>query len=640
MKVLHAWLKDYMGNGTPSVVEIERLLTFNAFEIDGVERVGEHDVIDVKILPSRSSDCLSHRGIARELASLTATPLAFDPFSERPEMPPTDKLTISISDPASCRHFDLALVSGVSVGPSPKWLADRLVALGQRSINNIVDATNYVMLALGQPIHAYDADKFEKGEDGKWHFGVRFARAGESITVLGGDSYELHPSVQLIVNATNDVPAGIAGIKGGAYSAIDENTKNIIIEAANFEPTVTRKAAQRLRLSTDASKRFENNISDEVVPYALHEVVRLIIELAGGDCEGYAHEHPTKFENKPVTLRRLRAEALLGMSLEDATVTRILVALGFKVTPLEAGTWEVVAPFERTDISIEEDVIEEVGRIVGYDKIASVVPVAATLGEINTRHFYSEVVRDALTELGFSEVITSSFRKKDQLQLQNALAADKSCLRSALTPNLEEALVKNAPFMDLLGVRDIRIFEIGTVFTKTENGVAEHVSLALGVRTKAGGPSPKDDAALTAALAVLETALKAPLATSPKQGIAEVNLSELLTKLPQPAAYAPFVPSKPVAYQAFSTYPAVSRDIALFVNPETKVNEVAMLINAHAGALRVRTTLFDTFTKDGRTSYAFRIVFQAPDRTLTDEVVNEEMEKIYFAARPQGWEVR
>ena len=640
MKVVHAWLQDYLGNGTPSVPEIERLLTFNAFEIEGIERVAEHDVIDVKMLPNRSSDCLCHRGIAREIASLTATPLAYDPLMEKAELPPTDKIAIEIADPLACRHFDLALVTGVTVGPSPLWLQERLTALGQRSINNIVDATNYVMLAVGQPIHAYDADKFEQGSDGKWHFGVRFAHEEEKITVLGGDEYELHPSVQLIVNATNDKPAGIAGIKGGAYAAIDANTKNIIIEAANFDPTITRKAAQLLRLQTDASKRFENNVSSEVVPYALHEVCKLIMDIAGGTNEGYAHMHPTIMANVPVKMRRVKAEALLGMSLENDTIERILFALGFSVSILEAGVWEVVAPFERTDITIEEDVIEEVGRIVGYDKIVAVVPTAVALTELNARHYYSEIIRDTLVGLGFSEIITSSFRKTDELQLQNALASDKSYLRSALTPNLEEALAKNVAFVDLVGARDTRIFEIGTVFKKQSGGgVVEHVALALGVRIK-GSYSPKDDAALTAALTMLEQALDAPLTTEPKQGVAELNLTALIATLPAPSAYAPFLPAKPIAYRTFSFYPAVSRDIALFVNESTAVSDVAMLIDAHGGALRVRTTLFDTFTKDGRTSYAFRLVFQSPDRTLTDEEVNEEMERIYLAARGQGWEVR
>lgn len=629
-----------MGNGTPSVVEIERLLTFNAFEIDGVERVGEHDVIDVKILPSRSSDCLSHRGIARELASLTATPLAFDPFREPAELPPTDALAATIADTHACRRFSLALICGITVGPSPQWLQDRLSALGQRPINNIVDATNYVMFGLGQPIHAYDADKFEKGADGKWHFGVRFARTDEKITVLGGDEYELHPSVQLIVNAASDTPAGIAGIKGGAYSAIDAGTKSIIIEAANFEPTTTRKASQRLRLQTDASKRFENNIAADVVPFALCEVVKLITEIAGGNCEGYYDEYPTVSENVPVRMRRLKAEAILGMPLEDVGVTRILEALGFAVSIQEAGVWDVVAPFERTDIAIEEDVIEEVGRIVGYDKIATIVPQSVQLTELNARHYYSELIRETLTGIGFNEVITSSFRKKDELQLQNALAADKSYLRSQLRENLEETIKKNVPVADLVGVPDVRVFEIGTVFKKGEQGVQEHVALALGVQLKAGGHSPKDDAELANALAALEAALGKQTGAEVRNGVAEVDLTTLFKQLPIPTAYEPFVAGRPAAYKTFSTYPSITRDIALFVGEDTKAAEVVMLINAHAGAYRVRTTLFDTFTKDGRTSYAFRIVFQAPDRTLTDEAISEDMERIYIAASGQGWEVR
>ncbi len=629
-----------MGNGTPSVVEMERLLTFNAFEIDGIEKVGEHDVIDVKILPSRSSDCLCHRGIARELASLTATPLAFDPLTVKPEMPATEKVQITIADTAACRHFDVALVTGVTVGPSPQWLKERLEALGQRSINNIVDATNYVMFALGQPLHAYDADRFAQSADGVWKFGVRFAREGEQVTVLGGHTHDVDPTIQLVVNGSNDTPAGIAGVKGGAYAVVDGGTKNILIEAANFDPAITRKAAQKLRLQTDASKRFENGVASAIVPYALAETVKLVLELAQGTCEGYAHANSAHVANTPVRVRKAKAEAVLGTALDSDQVERIFSALGFAVKIVETGTWEVVAPFERTDISIEEDVIEEIGRIVGYDKIEAVLPTAQPLSELNARHYYSEVVRDTLAELGFSEVITSSFRKKDELQLANALASDKSCMRSALAPNIEETLAKNAPLTDLLGVTDTRVYEIGTVFSKVNGTVAEHVALAIGVRSKVSGYSPKDDAIITTAITMLEEALHVPLSVTVKQGIAEVNLTELIATLPHPTSYQPLPAAVVATYRPFSMFPAIARDIALWVSESTEVADVAMLINAHAGALRVRTTLFDTFTKDGRTSFAFRVVFQAPDRTLTDELVNEEMERVYIAARSQGWEIR
>jgi phenylalanyl-tRNA synthetase beta chain len=643
MKVLHSWLQEYMGTGTPSVNEIERILTFSAFEIDEVVPVGVSDaVIDVKILPNRSSDCLCHRGIARELATLTGMPLFNDPFTKELHMPETNQLAITIEDTHACRHFDLALVTGVTVAPSPKWLVERLEALGQRSINNVVDATNYVMFALGQPLHAYDADKFKKNSAGQWHFGTRLARDGESIDTLGGASYELDSSIQVIVNMADDSLAGIAGIKGGQYAVVDETTKNIILEAGNFDPVITRKASQKLRLTTDASKRFENNVASAIVPYALTDVVTLITEIAGGTVEGFAHSQPTVIKNAAVLITKRKAEAVLGVSLQLDTMEGIFKGLGFSYEPASHDAFMVTAPFERTDIAIEEDVIEEIGRIIGYDKVQPVVPTAVPLADFNIRHYYSEQVRTCLLALGFSEVITSSFRARDEIQLRNALASDKSYLRSSLVPNITEALTKNSQFTDLLGTPDIRIFEIGTVFSRSAKGVVEeHTSLAFGVRTKVSGYTPKDDVRVQEAVRAVALCLNVPsLQETIVHGVAEIHFTNVFSSLPTPAHYE-VVPTPPATmYKPFSVYPSMSRDIAFFVKSATNVQEITALLLATAGPLCVRVSLFDEFAKDGKVSYAFRLVFQANDRTLTDEEILPVMEDIYKVVEARGWEVR
>lgn len=639
MKVVHDWLKEYLGEHTPKPKEIEDLLTFHAFEIEEVETVGMDAVIDIKILPDRGADCLSHRGIARELSALIDKPLIHDPFSEKPPMPQTDKLKITIADPEACRHFDLALVTGVTVKESPEWLKRRLEALGQRSINNIVDATNYVMFGLGQPTHVYDAAKFKQDGD-VWHFGVRFAKAGKTIATLGGGEYELDEHMLMITNEADGSYAGLAGVKGGAYAELDGATTDIILEAGNFEPSLTRKTAQKLRLQTDASKRFENGVSTHVVPYALAELVKLILDIAGGELQGYAHARPVDIDNASVPVTLTHINALLGLSLTAEEVEDIFRRLNFIVTQSEAGAWKVTAPFERTDITIAENVIEEVGRIYGYDKVMSVVPESVPLTEFNQRHFYSERVRDVLTERGYSEIITSSFRKKDELQLQNALASDKSCLRSSLMKNISEALDKNAAFTDLLGTTDTRLFELGTVFTKGKGGVSEHLSLGIGVRLRPSGYSGKEDKVLQETLTALEKSLDISLNATVEKGVAEINITELLKTLPAVTEYDPVPPAKEITYQPFSLFPSMSRDIALWVTEGTTAGEVEAILNEQAGPLRVRTTLFDEFTKDGRTSLAFRLVFQSNEKTLTDEEVNVIMEGVYRAVAQKNWEVR
>lgn len=641
MLVLHDWLKEYVGDSMPPAKDVENLLTFHTFEIDGIEEKEGHTVIDVKVLPDRSPDCLSHRGIAHELAAIVGKPLAEDPLRTPAENRPTiDTITVRIEDPALCRRFGMALIEGVKIGPSPAWLQSRLKALGQRSINNVVDATNYVMLALGQPLHAYDGDRFKKGSDDKWHFGVRRAREGEKVTTLTGEEYELDENVQLIVNEEDDMPAGIAGIKGGKYAEVHEGTATILLEAANFDPSFTRKASQQLRLQTDASKRFENGISRSMSPYGLTETVKLILELAGGTCAGYVDVYPEPLENVEVSVSLSAINARLGLTLTEDVVDDVLARLDFTYTKRDA-TWNVRAPHERVDITIPDNVIEEIGRMYGYDHVASVVPEALPLREVNARHYYSEILRETLLSLGFSEVITSSFRKKDEIQLRNALASDKSYMRSSLSKNLTEVLDKNMPFADLLGERDVRVFEIGTVFSRGgEYGVTEHFSVGLGVRTKQQGYTPKDDQILEEALKALENRLGCTIQSTVSKGVVEFNLSELLRALPVPTQYDEASASVDITFVPFSTYPFVTRDIALWVPEDVGAETVEAVLDEGAGELHVRTTLFDAFQKDGRVSYAFRLVFQSKEKTLTDDEVNVVMDRLTSIVSERGWEVR
>ena len=641
MKVVYDWLKEYVGGDMPSVEKLDELFTFHSFEIDGIEKVNGQEVIDVKVLPDRSSDCLSHRGIAHELSALIGKSLQKDILRGEVSLTPvTEKIKITIENPENCTRFGAALLTNVVITESPEWLKDRLVALGQRSINNVVDATNYVMLALGQPLHAYDALKFPHA-NGVWHFGVRMAREGEQVTTLSNETYTLKNSVQLIVDASGDLPVGIAGIKGGKYAEIDMSTTSIIIEAAHFNPQVTRRATQALKLQTDASKRFENNISPELVPYALTHIVELILEIAGGVCEGYADVYPLRKENPKVLVTLPHINALLGLSLQESTVEDIFSRLEFTHARTVEG-WEVTAPFERTDITIAEDLIAEVGRVYGYEHVVSVMPATRPVREYNTRHYYSEQVRDILVQEGFSEVMTSSFRKKDQIELQNAFASDKGCIRSTLTENIREVLDRNMPNLELLGLSRLQVFEIGTVFYKNKEGndVSEHVSLSFGVRTKQQGYSPKDDLRVEEVRKVLEASLGVPLSGTVTQGVFECNLTEMLPMLPLPTSYVPYIRNEDTLFTPYSAYPFMSRDIALWTPEGTTVEHVETLIRSHAGELLTKITLFDTFTKDGRVSYAFRLIFQSFEKTLTDEVVGKIMEEITSAAEIQGFEAR
>jgi phenylalanyl-tRNA synthetase beta chain len=644
MKVVHSWLKEYVGEALPDAQKVEDLLNFHAFEVDGVEEVEGETVLDVDVLPNRSSDCLSQRGIARELATILDTQLENDPLNQVVDYDATEAISVSIEDISACPRFTASLITGIEVKESPDWLKTRLKALGQRPINNIVDATNYVMYAIGQPLHAYDADLFPQ-VDGKWQFDVRYAKEGETVSLLaeGGKDedrvIELVGTELLIVDGSSNTPIGLAGVKGGRYAGVHAGTKNIIVEAAHFHPTLTRKTARRLGIVIDASKRFENEPSRELPPFGQAEIIKLITDIAGGKCEGVLDEYGEKTESPKVTVTLQKTNALLGLQLSIADVAALITRTGSLVEVSE-NTLVAQGPFERTDLHIEEDFIEEVARLYGLDKIISVVPEKNKITTINARQYYSEKIRQCLLHFGFSEVVTTSFHKKGKIQLQNALASDKSYVRGNLSKNLHQVLDANYSHIDMLGLRDIRVFEIGTVFSKSDTAITEHLSLALGVRTKGNGFTAPDERLLVSACDMLEEALSISLAWDKEKGVAELNLIELIAALPEPTEYDVPEQKEVAQYKTVSPYPAIARDVALWVTEGVVVSEVESVLNDAAGELRLRTDIFDEFTKDGKTSYAFRLVFQSKEKTLTDSEVNEIMDSVYQAVAGQGWKVR
>lgn len=644
MLISYNWLKEYTGENIKTAQEVADLLGEHSFEIEGIDEKENDTVLDVDVLPNRSSDCLSHRGIARELATLIGQPLKKDPLALEPELIEFDDIEIMIEDAEACPRFTASLITGIEIKDSPDWLKERLRVIGQRPINNIVDATNYVMYVLGQPMHAYDADLFPQ-VDGKWQLGVRYAKEGETVSLIaeGGKkeerNVELNGTELLVVDNSSDTPIGLAGVKGGRFAGVHEGTTKVIIEAAHFHPTITRKTARRLGIVIDASKRFENEPSRELPSYAQSDIVKLILDIAGGEYVGTVDEYLIPHTSTTVKVSAKRTNALLGMSLSVEEMVDILKRVGCDVS-LSGDIITAVGPFERTDLNIEEDFIEEIGRVHGYKHIPSILPTVKPLKRINKRHYYSELIREMLMSLGFSEVITSSFRKKDKIQLRNALASDKSCLRSSLTKNIEETLDKNVSFTDFLGISDTRLFEIGTVFNPENNNIVEHVALSFGVRLKVSGYSGKEDKILNDVIEKLNEKLGVKIKFEISKGVAECNITELLEELPEKREYDKVEMGEVIEYKPFSQYPSISRDIAMWVEKEVTIDDVENILNDSAGPLRVRTTFIDEFTKDGRTSLAFRLVFQADDRTLTDDEINKVMDKIYSVVEKKGWEVR
>jgi len=644
MKVSYNGLKEYLGEDfklTPEAVA--ELLTFHAFEIEEIKAEKNDTLIDVKVLPDRASDCLSHVGIAREIAVILGQNLAKDPIREIFNLEATKKINLTLEATEKCPRFMLALVEGIEIKESPDWLKEFLATVGQRSVNNVVDITNYVMLALGQPLHAYDADLIKENSDG-FEIVVREAKAGEMIYLLPEKMGEevrvvnLEAGDLIVVDKLSNEPLSLAGIKGGNKTAVSKNTKRIILEAGNFSAETIRQTSKRLRIDTEAVKRFENNPTPFLVHGAIKLAIDLLKDLANGDFKGSKEAGPAYRNLTTVDLHLEKINALSGLSLSKEKTKEILERFCYEVTETDKG-FRVIAPPERTDLELEENYIDDIVRIYGLHNIKSLPPKLETI-EKNQVELFQEVLREKLTELGFSEIITSTFSKKDEVKLANSLASDKSFLRSSLLPALKDALKKNVQNLDVLGLKEIKLFEIGTVFSFADKKeIKEELRLALGVMSKKTGYTPKDDVKLSEVLEKLKTNSFIKDFTV-KEGVAEITLDfmpdldfKTLSKK-QPTTKSEII------YQPFSLFPAITRDIAFWTEREIDKNSMAETLKAKAGELCFRVDLFDQFKKDNRESLAYRLVFQASDRTLTDEEVEKIMVEVYSFIEKSGFEIR
>lgn len=609
MKVSRQWLQTFFDAPLPSSAELADALTFHAFEIDGVE----NDVLDVKVTPNRGHDCLSVRGIAKELSAILGQPMKLDPLRVPVELSPTtDAVSIAIDEPSLCRRYTAGYIRGVHVKESPEWLKAALESMGQRPINNVVDATNYVMFHLGQPLHAFDAGQLvdkKVGTGESYAIRVRRAKEGERMVALDDKEYTLTKDMLVISDAHADTAVGIAGVKGGAPAGITAETSDLIIESANFDGVSVRKTAQALKLRTDASARFEQQISPEIASYGMRAAAELILELAGGELVGFADEYPVAQEKQTASVSVTQVNTALGTSFTAEDIVDVFKRLD--LAHVQTGDdFEVHVPFERLDLSIPEDLIEEIARLKGYEHVpATPLPPLPSDPEVNAEFAKSERIREFLAKEGFSEVFTSVFTTKGDRVVLNKVDGVRPYLRRDISESLQEALERNVRNKDLLGVDQVRVFEIGTIW----KGGSEEVVVELAVEKKKGQKSTEEYRAL---------------------------LDSHLAAAAHADSYQESEFTRAERYRPFSKYPFVVRDIALWVPAGTSAEKVRETIASASGDLLIESRLFDEFAKDGRVSYAFRLVFQSFDRTLTDGDVNERMESVNAAVQSAGWEVR
>jgi phenylalanyl-tRNA synthetase beta chain len=480
MKISVNWLKQFVEiASTPRQLKSD--LTMIGLNTESVAQVGDDWVLDVEVTTNRP-DCLNHYGVVRELATLYRQPLKkLEVAVKESGAAAKDVVSIEISDPDLCARYCGRVVQNVKVGPSPDWLVKRLEAVGQRSINNVADATNYVLMELGHPLHAFDLSRLNQHK-----IVVRRAKPGEPLRTLDGTNHTLTHDNLVIADGTH--PVALAGVMGGEESEISPNTRDVLLESAWFDPVSIRRTSKSQGFHTEASHRFERGADIQMAPLALDRTAALIQEIAGGEIlRGMIDVYPQPQPRPDLRLVRSEITRILGAEIPAEEIERILCGLGFQPELAEGDSWRVSVPSFRVDVSREVDLVEEVARHVGYDRLPSRVRPAPPRVERDTTRDKVITTSSLLVSLGFHEIITTSmvdpaeggrFSTSTPVILANPLSQDASAMRSAAVPSMLRAIRWNLD----RDTNDAKLFELGKTYSMGANSVPEeHRVLTLGL---------------------------------------------------------------------------------------------------------------------------------------------------------------
>lgn len=616
MKISYNWLQNYFEDKLPEPEKLSEGIIFHSFEVEDIEKVRNDFIFDIKVLPDRAHDCLSHFGIAKEISAIFNLKLKEQAQSDHSQKHIGSEITqleIEIQD-EKCLRYMGRIVRNIKVGPSPEWLKEKLEAIGQKSINNIVDAANFVMFDLGQPIHCFDLDKLESSK-----IIIRNAKEGEKLVTLDKKEVILDSSILIIADEKD--PLAIAGIKGGTKAEVDNNTKNIVIEVANFDAISTRKTAKKINILTDAVKRYENEISPELCEQAMNSVVNLIFNLAGGEIEKVIDIYPKKPEQKNVFVSVAYINKRLGTDFTKEEIESVWEKLGFEYEE-ENVEFKIFVPLLRLDITGPYDLVEDVIKILGYERIKGELPQLNQIPKINESFNKILWARNKLLNDGYSEVMTYSFRDKGEVEVL-ASASDKKFLRTNLSEGLKESLKLNQLNAPLLGMSEVKIFEIGTVFKKS----GEEMHVAYNEKKE-----------------IKEVSLEEFCKNASPDTFAQVLGSPVLDSLKEQAQpdHSQKHTGSAHLFKQWSIYPFISRDVAVWMPEGDDAEKIKKILKENGTDLLIREPyIFDSFTKEGKTSYAFRLVFQSFERTLLDTEINEIMTKITNKIKENNdWQVR
>jgi phenylalanyl-tRNA synthetase beta chain len=639
------------------------------------ELIPSDAILEVEVTPNRP-DCLSHLGLARELAAASGRKLPRDfmpPFVGGVEPPGTELVDVAIEAPELCRRYIGAVVSGVQVGPSPGWMQRRLRSCGVRPISNVVDVTNYVLLEYGQPLHAFDLDKIRGPR-----IRVRRAADGEELLCLDGETRRLDPRMLVIADAER--PVALAGIIGGEETAVAESTTQVLLEAANFDGVNVRSTTRAIKLRTEASSRFEKGISPELAQAGARRAAALLAGHCGGRVHvGWADAYPRPQEPVSVHLRPQQVDARLGVHVPLQEMEAILDRLDFQVRVQPDGVWDVLPPVFRLDVGIVEDLVEEVGRIYGYDRIPPTLPGARRSAWRPSQPSVErrlDPIRRVLTGSGYSEAVSPALLAGALLQrlgvgeramrLVNPVSDEQDALRTALLPSLLQAAQLNRN----RGRASVALFELARVYLRRPEAPDEQPEepLRMGIlRTGLDGPDASRDG-FYALKGVVERVLeevcelgfeagRAPmfhpgrcarvLASGRHIGhLGEVHPEALAAvDLEGRAVAAELDLEAALALRAvrrarpLPRFPAVHRDLAVVVGDDVPARSLQATIQAAGGDLLEGVRAFDEYRGDqvpqGQKSVAFAMTFRSPERTLTEAEVESLLGEVRAALRRQ-----
>ena len=703
------WIQSYFKKRLPKPEKLAELLTMHSFEVEDLKKIGKDFVLNIDVLPNRGPDCFSHIGIAREIGAVLNYKFQAPNFKlkENKDLKTKDFITAEVKDKKACFRYTVRVATDVTVSSSPKWIQQRIEACGLKPINNIVDIVNYVMLETGQPMHAFDLEKLENinQEIKTKKIIVRFSGERERIVTLDEENYDLNDDILVI--ADEKKPIAIAGIKGGKIPEIDKNTKIVAIEAANFNLHNIRKASKKLNLKTDASWRFEHGIDPNLTGEAINRAAFLIKEIAGGNIAlGLENIYPKKVFPKKIKLDLNYVKKLLGMEISQKEIVKILKSLEFKVSQSSSSLSQLIVeiPTFRQDASIQEDLIEEIGRIYGYEKIKSkslILPIAPVKNNIDL--LWEKKIKEIAKGLGFVETYNYSFisdedreflegnigdnqRKQDSalVKIKNPVSSNVKYLRPSLLPNLLKTVKNNYKRFG-----EIELFEVGKIYwrkTKNEKRKTKNASQNLKVSEKkmlAGIILGKDKFyelkgsvdALFDGLGAADVVFDSFHPKSEKFSVfwqkrktAEIRERQGNVKIGflgeiSNEACKFYQIEKPVfafeidfsellnlvegehEYEAPSPYPEVIRDLAILVPIKTLADEVIQKIHIAGGKIICNVEIFDIFQgpplPEGKKNFAFRIIYQSKNKNLISKEINKIQEKIIKALEKNiDWQVR